>query len=167
MNLYLLYCFCFDKSAQVQVYLPWLILQSVIGWAFVALEWKWPCTQKITSRRHSRILPHLFDAVTGRILLKPDLYFNEMAEITYDEFGLSVSIDSVRTLEHHADKEPAIARRCLTDHLLPCATTEISGFTTCSNSRSRAGDLRVRIVEGFQIPYHLNKSGADHQDVHE
>jgi hypothetical protein len=25
----------------VQVYLPWLILQSVIGWAFVALEWKW------------------------------------------------------------------------------------------------------------------------------
>lgn len=23
------------------MYLPWLILQSVIGWAFVALEWKW------------------------------------------------------------------------------------------------------------------------------
>jgi hypothetical protein len=96
-----------------------------------------PCTQKITSKRHSRIFPHLFDAVPGCILLKPDLYSDEMAEITYDLFGLSVSIDSVRTLD--ADKEPAIARRCLTDHLLPCATTETSGFTIGSNSRGRAG----------------------------
>ena len=126
-----------------------------------------PCTQKAIGGRHLRVFPHLLDAVLGRLLLKPDLYLDEMAEFACDEFGFNVSIDSVRTLEDHADKEPATARRCLTDHLLSCATTETSGFTTCSNSRSRAGDLRVSIVEGFQIPYHLNKSGADHQDVHE
>jgi transposase len=99
------------------------------------------CTQKATGGRHSRIFPHLLDAVLGRLPPKPDLYLDEMAEFTCDEFGLSVSIDSVRTLEHHADKEPAIARHCLTDHLLPCATTETSGFTTGSNSRGRAGDF--------------------------
>ena len=126
-----------------------------------------PCTQKAIGGKHLRVFPHLLDTVLGRLLLKPDLYLDEMAEFTCDEFRLNVSIDSVRTLEDHADKEPATARRCLTDHLLSCATTETSGFTTCSNSRSRAGDLRVSIVEGFQIPYHLNKSGADHQDVHE
>jgi hypothetical protein len=97
--------------------------------------------QKVTGGRHPRIFPNLLDAVLGRPFLKPDLYLNEMAEFTCDEFGLSDSIDNVCTLEDHADKEPATARRCITDHLLPCATTGTSGFTTGSNSRGQAGDF--------------------------
>jgi transposase len=55
-----------------------------------------PCAPKATGGRRSRILPHVLDALLDRLLVKPDLYLDEMAEFIWDEFNLSVSTDSVR-----------------------------------------------------------------------
>lgn len=55
-----------------------------------------PCVPKATGGQHSRILPHILDALLDHLLVKPDLYLDEMAEFIWDEFNLSVSTDSVR-----------------------------------------------------------------------
>ena len=43
----------------------------------------------------------------------------------------------------------------------------VRDFATLSVSRSQAADIRVSMIESFQIPHHLNDSGADHQNMHE
>jgi hypothetical protein len=55
-----------------------------------------PCSPKVTSRQRSHILPHVLETLLNRLLLKPDLYLDEMAEFIWDEYGLDVSVDSVR-----------------------------------------------------------------------
>jgi transposase len=55
-----------------------------------------PCAPKATSGQGSRILPHVLDALLDHLLVKPDLYFDEMAEFIWDEFNLSVSTDNFR-----------------------------------------------------------------------
>jgi hypothetical protein len=39
---------------------------------------------------------HVLDALLDRLIVKPDLYLNEMAEFVWNKFGLSVSTDCVR-----------------------------------------------------------------------
>jgi hypothetical protein len=58
-----------------------------------------PCTPEATGERRSRILPYVLDVLLSRFLAKPDLYLDETAEFMWNEFGLSISTDSVRTLE--------------------------------------------------------------------
>jgi transposase len=55
-----------------------------------------PCAPRATVRQRSHILPHVLEALLDRLLLKPDLYLDEMAEFIWDEYGLDVSVDSVR-----------------------------------------------------------------------
>jgi hypothetical protein len=38
-----------------------------------------PCAPKVTSRQRSHILPHVLEALLNRLLLKPDLYSDEVA----------------------------------------------------------------------------------------
>jgi hypothetical protein len=49
-----------------------------------------PCIPKATGERRSRILPYVLDMLLSCFLVKPDLW---------NEFGLSISTDSVRTLQ--------------------------------------------------------------------
>lgn len=55
-----------------------------------------PCAPKAAGGRRSRILPHVLAALLDRLLIKPDLYLDEMADFVWEEFELSVSEDSVR-----------------------------------------------------------------------
>lgn len=55
-----------------------------------------PYAPKAARAPRSRILPHVLDALLDRLLVKPDLYLDEMADFEWDEFELKVSEDSVR-----------------------------------------------------------------------
>jgi transposase len=55
-----------------------------------------PCAPKATGGRRSCILPHVLDALLDRLLVKPDLYLDDMAEFMWDEFNLIISTDSIR-----------------------------------------------------------------------
>lgn len=55
-----------------------------------------PSAPKAAGGRRSRILPHVLAALLDCLLIKPDLYLDEMAEFVWEEFELSVSEDSVR-----------------------------------------------------------------------
>ncbi len=57
-----------------------------------------PCAPRNIGGRRSCILPHILTALLNHLLMKPDLYLDEMVDYIWDEFALSVSVDSIRRL---------------------------------------------------------------------
>jgi transposase len=55
-----------------------------------------PYAPKNFGSRRSCILPYVLDALLERLITKPNLYLDEMAEFILDEFELSISVDSIR-----------------------------------------------------------------------
>jgi transposase len=55
-----------------------------------------PSVPKAIGGRSSRIPSHVLDALLDCLLIKPDLYIDEMAEFILDEFDMSVPEHSVR-----------------------------------------------------------------------
>lgn len=55
-----------------------------------------PYAPKAARAPRSRILPHVLDALLDRLLIKPDLYLDEMADFVWDEYDFNVSEHSVR-----------------------------------------------------------------------
>lgn len=55
-----------------------------------------PRAPNLTGGRRPSMLPHTFDALLDHLLIKPDLYLDEMVDFIWDEFALNISEDSIR-----------------------------------------------------------------------